>query len=114
MAYGQYILEINGHPHLDEILPINLFHLFGPGHNPMLHEPVQAMLLTEKALTLSIHYIFNGIFDYQTPYVVAKDFFNQLNAPEKDFFTFDNSAHSPIVEEADKFNTIVLDITKKF
>src|SRR3990172_11389592 len=62
MAYGQYILEINGHPHLDEILPINLFHLFGPGHNPMLHEPVQAMLLTEKALTLSMHYIFNGIF----------------------------------------------------
>lgn len=59
-------------------------------------------------------YIFNGIYDYQTPYVVAKDFFDQLNAPQKEFFTFDNSAHSPIVEEVEKFNSIVLDILNKY
>ena len=31
----------------------------------------------------------------------------RLKAPEKEFFTFENSAHSPLVEEVDKFNSIV-------
>lgn len=52
-------------------------------------------------------YIFQGKYDYQTPYSVAKDFFDQLKAPQKEFFTFKNSAHSPIMEEVDKFNSIV-------
>ena len=53
-------------------------------------------------------YIFQGKYDYQTPYVVAKDFYDQLKAPEKEFFSFENSAHSPIMEEVDKFNEILL------
>jgi pimeloyl-ACP methyl ester carboxylesterase len=52
-------------------------------------------------------YIFQGIHDRQTPYSIAKEFFDQLKAPEKEFFTFENSAHSPLVEEVDKFNSIV-------
>ena len=52
-------------------------------------------------------YIFEGIYDYQTPYIVAKDFFDQLNAPYKQFYTFENSAHSPIYEETEKFNEII-------
>jgi pimeloyl-ACP methyl ester carboxylesterase len=52
-------------------------------------------------------YIFQGIYDYQTPHVVAKDFYDQLKAPEKEFFSFTNSAHSPLMEEVDKFNSIV-------
>ena len=53
-------------------------------------------------------YIFQGKYDNQTPYVVAKDFFNQLKARKKEFFTFENSAHSPVMEEAAKFNSIVI------
>ena len=52
-------------------------------------------------------YIFQGVYDYQTPYSVAREFFNQLKAPEKEFYSFENSAHSPLMEEADKFNSIV-------
>jgi pimeloyl-ACP methyl ester carboxylesterase len=52
-------------------------------------------------------YIFQGIHDYQTPYSVAKDFFDNLKAPQKEFITFENSAHSPLMEEVDKFNTKV-------
>lgn len=52
-------------------------------------------------------YIFQGIHDRTTPYSIAKDFFDELKAPEKEFFTFENSAHSPSVEEVDKFNSIV-------
>jgi pimeloyl-ACP methyl ester carboxylesterase len=57
-------------------------------------------------------YIFQGIHDYQTPYSVAKDFYDQLKAPQKEFFTFENSAHSPIMEEVDKFNSIVRERVK--
>ena len=52
-------------------------------------------------------YIFQGVYDYQTPYSVAKDFYDSLKAPEKELFTFENSAHAPIMEEAEKFNSIV-------
>lgn len=52
-------------------------------------------------------YVFQGVYDYQTPYVVAKDFFDQLKTPQKEFFTFQNSAHSPLMEEVDRFNSIV-------
>jgi Predicted hydrolases or acyltransferases (alpha/beta hydrolase superfamily) len=52
-------------------------------------------------------YILQGLYDYQTPYPVAKDFFDQLKAPEKEFHTFENSAHSPNMEEVEKFNHIV-------
>ena len=55
-------------------------------------------------------YIFQGKHDRQTPYSVAKDFFDQLKAPQKEFFTFENSAHSPIMEESNKFNTIEREI----
>jgi pimeloyl-ACP methyl ester carboxylesterase len=52
-------------------------------------------------------YILQGVYDYQTPYIVAKDFFDRLKAPDKQFYTFSNSAHSPIYEEPDKFNKII-------
>jgi pimeloyl-ACP methyl ester carboxylesterase len=53
-------------------------------------------------------YIFQGKHDYQTPYVLARTFFEQLKAPEKEFFTYENSAHSPNMEEVEKFNSNVL------
>lgn len=56
-------------------------------------------------------YILQGIHDYQTPHAIAKDFYDQLKAPEKEFFTFSNSAHSPLMEEVDKFNSIVREKT---
>ena len=50
-------------------------------------------------------YIFQGIYDYQTSHAVAKDFYDHLKAPEKIFFTFENSAHSPLMEEVERFNS---------
>lgn len=52
-------------------------------------------------------YILQGLYDYQTPYSVAKKFYDQLNASEKQFYTFENSAHSPNFEEVEQFNEIV-------
>ena len=55
-------------------------------------------------------YILQGRFDYQTSYVIAKEYFDSLKAPVKKFFTFENSAHSPIFEEPEKFERILKEI----
>ena len=57
-------------------------------------------------------YVFQGVHDYQTPYAISKSFFDQLKASKKQFFSFENSAHSPILEEPKKFNTILKKISK--
>ncbi|PKP44899.1 MAG: hypothetical protein CVT95_10240 [Bacteroidetes bacterium HGW-Bacteroidetes-12] len=59
-------------------------------------------------------YIFHGINDYTTPYPLAIDFYKQLKAPQKDFFSFEESAHSPIMEEPEKFNSILRNLTNKY
>jgi pimeloyl-ACP methyl ester carboxylesterase len=76
------------------------------------HEVIQANLFTEIDSMQVPVYIFQGVYDYQTPYAVAKHFYEQLKAPEKEFYTFSNSAHSPIMEEVDKFNSIVREKVK--
>lgn len=58
-------------------------------------------------------YLLHGAYDYQTSYTVAKDFYRQLKAPKKQFFTFENAAHCPIFDEPDKFNKILREILKK-
>jgi pimeloyl-ACP methyl ester carboxylesterase len=55
-------------------------------------------------------YILQGRFDYQTSYIIAKEYFDSLQAPVKKFFTFENSAHSPIFEEPEKFERILKEI----
>lgn len=55
-------------------------------------------------------YMIHGISDYQTSYQVAKEYFDSLQAPVKKFFTFENSAHSPVFEEPKKFNGIMKEI----
>lgn len=52
-------------------------------------------------------YIFQGRYDYQVSYVIAKEYAKVLNAPIKGFYTFENSAHSPCFEEPDKMCTIL-------
>jgi pimeloyl-ACP methyl ester carboxylesterase len=59
-------------------------------------------------------YIFQGTHDFTTPYAVAKDFYDQLKAPEKGFFTFEKAAHSPVMEEVEKFNSIIREIASKY
>lgn len=55
-------------------------------------------------------FIFQGKYDYQTPHVVARAFYEQLRAPKKDFFTFGEAAHSPNMEDPTRFNAIISEI----
>jgi pimeloyl-ACP methyl ester carboxylesterase len=54
-------------------------------------------------------YIFQGVHDYQTPYVLARQYFQQLKAPRKKLFTFSNTAHSPIYEHPQTFHRLLLE-----
>ena len=66
------------------------------------------MDLIEQVPSLQVPvYILQGMHDYQTSYVVAKDFVMVLKAPIKGFYTFENSAHSPCFEEPEKMCDIL-------
>jgi pimeloyl-ACP methyl ester carboxylesterase len=53
-------------------------------------------------------YFFSGVYDYTVSYDLAKTYFKQVNAPVKGFYTFSQSAHSPIFEEPKKMIQIML------
>lgn len=52
-------------------------------------------------------FILQGAHDYQTSYREAKAYFDSLEAPEKSFYTFTESAHSPLIEEPGEFERIL-------
>lgn len=59
--------------------------------------------LSQKVSELSIPvYFLEGVYDYTCNYDVARQYFEQLQAPVKGFYTFEQSAHSPIFEEPEK------------
>jgi len=52
-------------------------------------------------------YFFEGIYDYTCSYTEAKSYFEKLKAPVKGFYTFEQSAHSPLFEEPEKMGRIL-------
>ena len=64
--------------------------------------------LSETSLEFEIpFYIIHGGFDYVTSLTIAEEYLSVLQAPKKEFFTFPGSAHSPNLEEPEKFVEIV-------
>ena len=68
--------------------------------------------LTQQVTELDIPiYFFHGQYDYTCAYPLAGAYFDQLQAPLKGFYTFENSAHSPLFEEPEKaLNILVEDV----
>lgn len=81
------------------------------GLNYSMHHLWKYMMTNNLALVLPEQqvpvYIFQGIHDHQTDFGIAKDYFDRLQAPLKKFYVFENSAHSPHVEEYDAFEKII-------
>jgi pimeloyl-ACP methyl ester carboxylesterase len=71
------------------------------------------MISTDLSQELSeLHlpvYFFHGIYDYTCSYPLAKEYFQKLQAPVKGFYTFEQSAHSPIFEEPQKVQKIIVE-----
>jgi pimeloyl-ACP methyl ester carboxylesterase len=53
-------------------------------------------------------YILQGKNDCLTNYAVAKEYFDSIKAPKKEFITFDKSAHFVPFEEPEKFNSFMI------
>lgn len=53
---------------------------------------------TVPALQTPVYFL-EGKYDYTAVTSLARDYFEQLQAPAKGFYVFDNSAHSPLLEE---------------
>lgn len=64
--------------------------------------------LAKEVTSLKIPvYFFHGKHDYTTNYQLAKDYFEKLQTPVKRFYTFEQSAHSPLFEEPEKIVQIL-------
>ena len=69
--------------------------------------------LWPSIMTINIHsqgydfetplFFFAGRHDYNGPSELALDYFEKIQAPHKDFVWFENSAHSPMLEEPEIF-----------
>lgn len=61
---------------------------------------------TVKSVNVPV-YFFAGKYDYTCCYELQKEYFEFLDAPQKYFYTFENSAHSPLFEEPEKAEEII-------
>jgi pimeloyl-ACP methyl ester carboxylesterase len=52
-------------------------------------------------------YFLEGRYDYTTVTSLARDYFQLMEAPVKGFYEFDNSAHSPLLEEPQEGHRIL-------
>jgi pimeloyl-ACP methyl ester carboxylesterase len=69
----------------------------------ILHTDLTAVVAALQMPT----YFFHGRHDYTCSYDLARQYFRKLDAPVKGFYTFENSAHSPVLEEAEKARRIL-------
>jgi pimeloyl-ACP methyl ester carboxylesterase len=66
--------------------------------------------LTQQVTKLDLPvYFFSGKYDYTCNYALSKAYLEELSAPIKGFYTFDQSAHTPIFEEPEKARKILQD-----
>ncbi len=67
-----------------------------------------AMDLTQVVRELALPvYLLHGAHDYTVSFPLAKEYFDELKAPLKGFYTFPESAHSPFLEEPAKTRRIL-------
>jgi pimeloyl-ACP methyl ester carboxylesterase len=73
-----------------------------------LWDEMLAVDLADRVPELALPaYFFHGVYDYTVNYQLAKDYVEALKAPLKGFYTFERSAHSPILEEPQKARRIM-------
>jgi len=64
--------------------------------------------LIELVPTLNLPvFILQGLHDYQTTYTQANRFYESIETPQKKMYTFKHSAHTPFIEERERFNYII-------
>ena len=59
------------------------------------------------------YYNINGDMDYQTNYQLACEYFDNVNAPEKEMFVLENATHGLLESRSEEFSKIIHAIAKK-
>lgn len=83
------------------------------------NEKVMEFLLTfdlksESAeYKVPIYYIL-GANDWQTPYVIAQEYFSIINAPYKKFYLIPNAGHMTMIDQPQLFFEALLEINNKY
>ncbi len=67
------------------------------------------LFLSARSFEIPV-YVMHGKWDYQVSQVLSEAWFDGIEAPEKGYFVFENSAHSPNAEEPERFVHIVRQI----
>lgn len=65
--------------------------------------------LTTRHFEIPI-YVTHGKYDHQVSYELAREYVQGISAPQKEFITFEQSAHTPIIEEREKFLEVLQEI----
>ena len=107
----QYVRKYGGAARLiNNNEDINHGLLFGPEYN--LLDRIRYMrgvsYVQEILIGLPVYFIM-GQYDYMTSAKAAKTYFVQIDASEKEFITYDQSAHYPQFEEKEKFSKWMVD-----
>jgi pimeloyl-ACP methyl ester carboxylesterase len=75
-----------------------------------LWDRMQATDLAQQVTELAVPvYFFHGRYDYTCAYPLAKAYLDIIEAPLKGFYTFEDSAHSPLFEEPEKVVEVLLE-----
>lgn len=67
---------------------------------------------TVKEIEIPVYFL-AGRYDYTCCYSLQREYYEQLQAPLKGFYTFENSAHSPLFEEPERGMEILREDVKK-
>lgn len=76
--------------------------------NTVLNEEFKQCHLIDTVTRLEIPvYFFSGAYDYTVNHYLSEDYLEEIRAPKKHFYLFENSAHSPLFEEPDRMIEIL-------
>jgi pimeloyl-ACP methyl ester carboxylesterase len=77
----------------------------------MLNEEFRQANLSDLVTRLEIPVIFfSGVYDYTVNYHLSEIYLEEIKAPKKHFYLFEDSAHSPIFEEPEAVLAILKDL----
>lgn len=73
------------------------------------HEMIEIDLIAEASVVDVPVFFFAGCNDHHTPSSLVQEYFDNLMAPSKKLFWFENSGHAPNFAEPERFQQILID-----
>jgi len=75
----------------------------------MMEQEMKDIDLMKQVPRLEVPVTFcTGRFDQTTPFKLSQAYFSKLEAPQKHWYWFEHSAHSPLFEETEIFSRVVI------